>query len=179
MHEVTIRLRFNRECLGAARRHKGPKSVIFCMDRDPAGRVMFMPGAWLSVMRYAAKLRNQHHELVKKIDWDPIIVGEPRPGWRRTIVDGGGQGQGERKRIRYAVHEAFRSGDVISVNAVLPDGLETEDFWGLLDIAGRYRGFSPFNNDSDKYGTFEVISIDRRARRPGATVPEIKEPAGG
>ena len=120
MQEVTVVLRFNRVCLGAAKKKKHGQTV-FCFDRDPVGRVMFMPSSWLSCMRYAAKIANLHHALVKKIDWCPIVLGKPRNDWRRTIV--GKQNQNtEQTRSHYALHEAFKPGDVISVSAVLPDG---------------------------------------------------------
>lgn len=155
MQELVIRLRFNRVCLGAAKRRRRGQ-VYFGFDRDPAGRVMFMPSAWLSVMRYAAKLVNKHHGDVQKIDWCPVIDGVPRNDWRRTIVTR----QGDDTRTHFAVHEAFQPGDTIVVSCVVPDEIAFEDFERLLEIVGKYKGFSPFNNNTEHYGTFEVISID-------------------
>lgn len=155
MQEVVITLRFNRVCLGAAKRKKHGQTV-FGFDRDPANRVMFMPSAWLSVMRYAAKLANKHHNVVQKIDWCPIVDGRARNDWRRTIVS---QHAGE-TRSHYAVHEAFQPGDTIKLSAVIPDELSITDFARLLEIVGKYKGFSPFNNPSEHYGTFEIISIN-------------------
>jgi hypothetical protein len=130
--------------------------VYFGFDRDPAGRVMFMPAAWLGVMRYAAKLANKHHSDVQKIDWCPVIEGTPRNDWRRTIVT---QSGGE-TRSHYAVHEAFQPGDTIVISCVVPDEIIMEDFERLLEIVGKYKGFSPFNNTTEHYGTFEIISIE-------------------
>lgn len=155
MQEVTITLRFNRVCLGAAKKKKA-NQTIFCFERDPGRRVMFLPAAWLSCMRYAAKIANRHHAVVKHIDWCPIVVGEPCTDWRRTIVSRGA----ERARTHYALHEAFRPGDTVVISAVIPDELPLGDFEYLLELVGKYRGFSPFNNTQDKYGTFEVISIE-------------------
>jgi hypothetical protein len=157
MEEVRIQLRFNRPCLGAAKRQENQRT-IFRMDREPTGRVMFMPSAWQGVMRYAAKVANRHQALVKDIDWNPVIEGLPGREWRRTIMDG-------RRRTHYALHEAFMPGDVITVTAVLPDGMDRESFRKLMDIAGMYRGFSPFNNQTEKFGTFEVVSIEPTAPR--------------
>jgi hypothetical protein len=154
MQEVSITLRFNRVCLGAAKRKKHGRT-IFGFDRDPSNRVMFMPAAWLGVMRYAAKLANKHHSVVQKIDWCPIVEGNTRNDWRRTIVS---QHNGETKS-HYAIHEAFPPGDVIKVSAVIPDELSISDFMRLLEIVGKYKGFSPFNNPTEHYGTFEIISI--------------------
>jgi hypothetical protein len=154
VQEVTIRLRFNRVCLGSAKRRKHGQ-VFFGFDRDPANRVMFMPAAWLGVMRYAAKLANKHHSAVQKIDWCPVISGSPRPDWRRTIVSQ----QGGDTRSHFAVHEAFPPGDTITVSAVVPEEISLDDFEQLLSLVGKYKGFSPFNNATEHYGTFEVISI--------------------
>ena len=85
MQEITIKIRFNRVCLGAAKKRRHGQ-IIFCFDRDPSQRVMFLPSSWLSCMRYAAKIANRHHAEVKKIDWCPIVIGEPRNDWRRTII---------------------------------------------------------------------------------------------
>ena len=154
MQEVMVKLRFNRVCLGAAKRRRHGQ-VYFGFDRDPENRVMFMPSAWLSVMRYAAKLANKHYSTVQKIDWCPLVEGTPRNDWRRTIVSN----QGADKRSHYAVHEAFQPGDVISLSCVIPDEITFADFEQLLEIVGKYKGFSPFNNATEHYGTFEVISI--------------------
>lgn len=155
MQEVEVQLRFNRVCLGAAKRRKHGQ-VYFGFDRDATGRVMFMPAAWLGVMRYAAKLANKHHSVVQKIDWCPIVSGRTRNDWRRTIVTQ----QNGTGRSHYAVHEAFQPGDVIKLSAVLPDEISLIDFERLLEIVGKYKGFSPFNNSTEHYGTFEVVSID-------------------
>jgi hypothetical protein len=155
MQEVTITLRFNRACLGAAKRRRHSQ-VVFAFERDPNGRVMFMPAAWASLMRYAAKLANRHQAAVKKIDWCPVISGEPCNDWRRTVVTQGGP----QPKSHFVVHEAFRPGDTAVVSAVLPDEITLSDLEHLLTLVGKYKGFSPFNNDSEKYGTFEVVSIE-------------------
>lgn len=154
MQEVIIKLRFNRECLGASKR-KRHSQTVFAFDRDPADRVMFMPSAWLSVMRYAAKLSNRHHSVVQKIDWCPIVEGQPRNDWRRTIVNRAGP----TTKTHYAVHEAFPPGSTILISAVIPDEIPLNEFEELLAIVGKYKGFSPFNNATEHYGTFEIISI--------------------
>jgi hypothetical protein len=48
----------------------------------------------------------------------------------------------------------------VVISAVLPDEISLADFNHLLTLVGKYRGFSPFNNVQDKYGTFEIISIE-------------------
>jgi len=158
MQEVTIRLRFLRECLGSVRRKTRRDQTIYEMPRSPAqdGRVMFLPSWWRSLMQYASKVANLHQRLAGSVDWDPHVDGNPRRDWRRTVVS---RSEDKRNRQRYALHEAFHPGAVIGVNAVLPDGISIEEFQRLLEIAGTYRGISPFKSDDDKYGTFEVVSI--------------------
>ena len=154
MQEIIVTLRFNRPCLGAAKRKKNGQAV-FCFDRDYANRVLFTPAAWLAAMRYAAKLLNRHHTAVKKIDWCPVVEGAPPTDWRRTIAAQAAQ----TTRTHYAAHEAFTPGAAIILSAVIPDEISPDEFKQLLIVVGKYRGFSPFNNLQDKYGAFEVISV--------------------
>ena len=165
MQEVAIQLRFNRACLGALKRTKtrnGHERVVYCMLRDPAGRVMFLPTWWAAVVRYAADVTNSCQGLVSKIDWDPIIVGDTGRDWRRVVVPVRADHAG---RERYCMHEAFRPGDVVEVNAVIPDGMTATDLHGLLSVAGAYKGISPFRHDAECYGTFEVLSVRPRIRK--------------
>lgn len=154
MQEVEITIRFNRPCLGGAKKRRHGQTV-FAFDRDPSGRVMFMPSAWLSVMKYAAKLANRHQAAVKQIDWCPVVIGTPRSDWRRTVV----AQHTPAPKTYFVVHEAFQPGDRVVISAVLPDEITGADFNHLLTLVGKYKGFSPFNNSQEKYGTFEVISI--------------------
>jgi hypothetical protein len=112
-------------------------------------------------MRYAAKVANRAYGLVGKIDWDPIVDGTPRTDWRRTVVSAHDD---PKKRERYAVHEAFPPGSVIGINAVIPKGLTVDEFANLLSIAGTYKGISPFREDDERYGTFEVLSVKPAVR---------------
>ena len=155
MQEITVTIRFNRVCLGAAKRRRHGQTV-FGFDRDPSGSAMFMPSAWTAVMKYAAKLANRHHTAVKSIDWCPVVVGTPRNDWRRTVVTKGGP----EPKSHFVVHEAFPPGETVVLSAVLPDEISLTDFNHLLTLVGKYRGFSPFNNPQEKYGTFEVVSVE-------------------
>jgi hypothetical protein len=155
MQELAVTLRFNRVCLGAAKRRRHGQ-VVFAFERDPNGRVMFLPSAWASLLRYAAKLANRHQAEVKRIDFCPVIGGEPCNDWRRTVVTQGGP----QAKSHFVVHEAFRPGDTATISVVLPEEISAADFEHLLNLVGKYKGFSPFNNDSEKYGTFEVVSIE-------------------
>lgn len=178
MQEVTIRLRFLRDCLGAAQRRKQRgqfSTTVFQMPRDPRERIMFLPTWWGRIVEYAAIVANRGQGLVRKINWDPIVDGRPCH-IRRTVVPAS---QDPRGRKRYALHEGFRAGTIIGINAVIPDGLTIEDLEELLTLAGRYRGISPFRSEEECYGTFEVISICRTVRSKRKAPPETNTPSTG
>ena len=156
MQEVVVRLRFNSACLGSAKRRLKSEQVVFCMLRDTQGRVMFLPSWWHERMLYAAQLANSGYALVPRIAWDSAVDGTLRPDWRRIVVPARAD---PGKRARYAVHEAFPPGSEIGVRAVLPAGLTADQFSELLTIVGTYRGISPFVDEAQSYGTFEVVSV--------------------
>ncbi len=158
MQEVTIRIRFNQVCPGACRR-KEDSNVIHAMQRDPEGNVMFLPTWWASLARYASKVLNRHQKAVKQIRWDPVVDGTPRK-WRRYFPVPEDK---PNVRPRYALHEAFMPGSVIGVNCVLPREISPDDLWQILDVAGAYRGISPYKSN-EGYGTFQVVSIRERRR---------------
>jgi len=159
VQEITIRLRFNQPCPGAVRTQEG-KNVVHAHQRDSEGRVMFLPSWWSALVRYSAKVLNKHQSEVKKIHWDPVIDGVPRK-WKRYLPVSDNKSNA---RARYAVHEAFLPGSVIGVNCVLPRAISTDDMWSLLDIAGSYRGISPYKPTDGGYGTFCVVSLHKRRR---------------
>lgn len=152
MIEVTAVLRFNQHSLGDCRYKK-----ISRMLRDPEGRVMLLPTWWQALMRYAAQVLNRHHDDIKDIDWDPVVEGETAE-YKRYYAPG-----------KFTTHEAFFPGDSITVNAVIPTTITIAAFQELLQVAGRYRGISPFRKDGSQ-GTFDVISVERKLRRK----PEVK-----
>jgi hypothetical protein len=90
-----------------------------------------------------------------------------------VLAPGVGQGEGVgHGRPELAVDEqamdehdgrcarVVRPGDAVVLSAVLPAEISIPDFTHLLTLIGKYRGFSPFNNSQEKYGTFEVISVE-------------------
>lgn len=170
MQEVTIRIRFTRECLGFAKKplNKG-KGVIYRMPRDGSGRVMFLPSWWKANLTYAAKVVGRCHTEATKVVWAGTVDGHLAE-WKRIVSPA----NGGKKKARYALHEAFRPSTIIGVNAILPDGLTIDDFTELLEVVGTYKGISPFQSESETYGTFEVVSVMPaiRVRRP-----QTKEPA--
>lgn len=152
MQEVTIRLRFNNACLGHVRRPtRDKKNVIFRMPKDGNNAIIFLPSWWRDGLRYAAKVLGRYHREVDRVAWDPIIDGRVTE-WKRFIINDG-------KRGGYSLHEAFRPGEIVGVNAVLPPGLSCDAFAELLQVVGTYKGISPFHDSGETYGTFEVISV--------------------
>lgn len=152
MQEVTIRLRFTRESLGASKRQTRRGRTIFRMLRSPSDQVLFLATWWAELMRYAARVANLQHKLAAEIDWDQNVDGVTRDDWRRYVATSSG-------RPRYSLHEAFPPGAVIGVNAVLPSGLSIDELTRLLELAGTYRGISPFKSETERYGTFDVVSV--------------------
>lgn len=173
MQEVTIRLRFSRECLGNVQRRGTHGQTTFCMLRDSDNRVMFLASWWHRSMKYAAQVAGRKLQTVVSIAWDPLIDGSTQRH-RRVITPAHSDSRG---RMRYAIHEAFVAGSQIGVNAVLPDGMTIEEFSVLLNLVGRYRGISPFVGIEETYGTFEVISVKPATRPPAASVPQIEKDA--
>ena len=147
MIEVAVKLRFNQHCLGNCR-----QNAVRRFLHDANGNVLFLPTWWAAIMRYAAKLLNRHQRAVSQIDWDPVVVGRPRE-YRRFYAP-----------HRYTRHEAFHPGDTITIHAVLPADITCDDFRELLDVAGRYKGMSPYKPES-RFGTFEVRDV-AQGRRP-------------
>tara|TARA_B100000700_G_C14953766_1_gene812982 strand:- start:48 stop:449 length:402 start_codon:yes stop_codon:yes gene_type:complete len=132
---------------------------------------MFLPSWWSALIRYAAKVLNKHHSEVKSIRWDPVIDGVPRK-WKRYLPAPEDKPSARR---RYALHEAFLPGDIVGINCVLPRAISTDDMWQLLDIAGSYKGISPYKPHDGGYGTFCVVSLHKRRRsleKPDAVVEE-------
>lgn len=166
MQEVTIRLRFIRECLGFAQKPLGNgRDVIYRMPRDGQGRVMFLTSWWHNNMRYAAKVVGRCYNDVSHIAWAPSVDGMLAQ-WRRIVAPAKGG-----KRARYALHEAFRPNAEIGVTAVLPEQISVDDFTELLSVVGTYKGISPFQSVGENYGTFEVISVMPTIRQRGHNRP--------
>lgn len=153
MREVVIQLRFLTDCLGSYRwTRPHDHSVIFRMPRDGADQVIFLVSWWRDLLAYAATAINRCGGLTNKVDWAQAVDG-PLTTWKRFLPSGKGS------RRNYSLHEAFRAGTTISVRAVVPDSIGLEDFTALLTAGGVYRGISPFRNDGETYGTFEVVAV--------------------
>jgi hypothetical protein len=117
---------------------------------------MFLPVSWQSSMRFATKLLCRHQDEVRQIYFDPIVDGNvraiPAGLYKRYWQPGPGG---------CADHEAFWPGDKISVNAAVPSSITVDDFWRMMDFAGRFRGISPYKQG--EWGFFEVVSVQPRS----------------
>lgn len=156
MRELTVKIQFTKHSLGNVRRflsHGTKSQQYFAFQRSPDGRVMFLPRGWRANMLFATELMSRHQSEVDNICFDPHIDGHPRPVPLELY-----------KRYyspqRFTKHEAFNPGDVISVNAAVPDCISDEEFWHLMDIAGRYKGVSQAM--PTEYGYFTVESLIKR-----------------
>tara|TARA_R100000005_G_C4894783_1_gene139808 strand:- start:8 stop:376 length:369 start_codon:yes stop_codon:yes gene_type:complete len=113
-------------------------------------------------MKMAAQMMGKHHNAVKKIFWDIEIDGElvdkcfTRCYYKKT----------PKGRERWSTHESLVRGQSIGINCVVPYEIDDEDFWTLLQIAGKYKGLSPWQPGT--YGHYEVVSI-----RPRRVIQEL------
>jgi len=156
MRELAVKIKFSKHCLGNVRRylnHGSKKQTYFAFQRSPDGRVMFLPRGWRANMLFATKLMNRHQSEVDNICFDPHIDGSTRPVPLELY-----------KRYyspeRFVKHEVFNPGDIIGLNVALPDCVTDEDFWYLMDTAGRYKGISPAM--PTEYGYFTVEHLVKR-----------------
>ena len=155
MRELSVRIRFTNASLG---NEKDPKTGRFKFQRSPgpSGKILFLATWHQANMKLAAEMMGRHYETVKKIFWDIEIDGElkekclARCYYKKT----------PKGRDRWSTHESLTRGQSISINCVVPHEIDDEDFWTLLQIAGTYKGLSPWQPGT--YGQYEVVSIRPR-----------------
>jgi len=153
MRELTVRIKFTKACLGNVKRHlqKDEKTwPCYYLPRNPDGEIRFEATWWKSSLRFASEILGRHHKTVNKIQFDVIVDGRPdtnSANFYRRYMD----------NRRYVKHEAFKEGDLIGVNCVVPSNISDDDFWKLMTYVGQYRGISPFGHK--EYGQFVVESI--------------------
>ena len=160
MRELAVRLRFTKHSLGNVKAKDN--SGRFQLPRSADGPVIFLASWHKANMRFAANLLGRHQDEVGKIHWDISVDGNVRKDrWYRRYY------RAQNGKRRYSLHEAFFPGEVIGVNAVVPVRIDDNDFWRLMNLAGRYRGLSPWK--PGEYGFFEVHSLlTRRAPLGGS-----------
>jgi hypothetical protein len=139
---VDVKLRFITPCLGNVRERECDRMI-----KDKEGNVIFMQSWWHGTLRYGAKALNRFYSEVEQVQASPIVTGTLSLFKRFYAPE------------RFTYHEAFASGDVISVSFSLPDRIDADAFRELLEVGGRYVGISPYGYRAD-YGRFAVVSVE-------------------
>lgn len=161
MRELTVRIRFTRHSLGNV---KSANEGRFLFTRSREGFVLFMPTWHQANLRLAAQVLGRHQDEVEKICWDVRVDGVVhRDSWyKRFFKTGSG-------KSRYALHEAFWPGQVVGLHCVVPAPIGDDDLRRLMQLAGQYRGLSPWK--PGEFGLFEVDQIlPRRVPPAGDSV---------
>ena len=155
MRELTVRIRFLTESLG---NEKDPKTGKFYFQRSAGrqGKILFLASWHMANMKFAANMLGRHQDAVSKIFWDIELDAE----LRENNVTRCYYKKSANSRERWSTHESFVKGQIIAINCVVPDSINDDDFWSLMQIAGKYRGLSPWK--PTQYGHYEVVSIRQR-----------------
>ncbi len=168
MRELSVRIKFTKHCLGNVKqtRHEptsGKKQTYFVLPRAPDGRVIFLPNWWRQNLRFAAEVACRHQDKVSEILFDMLVDGIPRPIPEQLYCRKYG-------RDLFTFHEAFYPGQAVGLNVIVPDTINDDDFYRLMDLAGRFKGISPAR--PTEYGFFVVESIQPRTiQGESETVP--------
>jgi hypothetical protein len=157
MRELTVRIRFTKASLGNVKRRGNGGALL--LPRNPQGFVTFLASWHRANLRFAAQVLGRHQDVVDSICWDIAVDGEVRKdSWhRRHYVNGNG-------RKVYALHESFKAGQEVGINCVVPQAVNDDDLRQLMQIAGQYKGLSPYK--AGDFGFFEVVSVRPRRRTP-------------
>jgi hypothetical protein len=155
MRELTVRIRFTRHSLGNV---KSGAEGRFTFARSLEGFVLFMPAWHRENLRLAAQVLGRHQDEVDKICWDIRVDGSVgQPDYKRYFGGGG-------SKKRYALHEAFWPGQTVGLHCVVPTPISDDDLRRLMQLAGQYRGLSPWK--PGEFGLFEVDQILPRRVTP-------------
>lgn len=146
-----IKIAFDEPSLGNIRNPAGPD----LMPRDVRGRVVFDSKHWRAVMTRAADAYSRHQRLSANISFSSAVEGEVGI-YRRFywLAESG------RRLRRFTDHEAFLPGTVVTLHALVPDGIPFQDFQQLMTTAGEYIGFSLYYWRTG-YGKFHVLDVSR------------------
>lgn len=175
MREFTIRIRFKTPCLGHVRSKDPRGRILLPKDRD--GRVMFLATWHQANMKLAAKLLGRLQDEVTKILWDVTVEAPSNLEFHRRFYTAG-------TKQRYVWHEAIKAGQIVSINCAVPPAIGESDLWSLMDLAGRYKGISPYK--PGEFGLYEVESVRQRRLVPeketnqeiGSQEPKQNDPGG-
>ena len=152
MKELVVKIRFLRPCLGNARDRRDGS---FRLPRTPDGSIMFLQSWQHANLRTAASILGRHQTEVDKILWDVAVAAPHYPDcwYRRYYTNGSG-------KQRYIQHEALMPGQAVSISCAVPETISDADFLALMNLAGRYRGISPWK--PGEFGQFVVESVRPR-----------------
>jgi len=154
MRELTVRIKFTTACLGNIKKQSaGDRWPSYLMPRTPDGRVRFEAQWWKHSLKFSAEVLCRHQRAVNDIHFDVSVDGKPDinpENFYRRYLDG----------KKFLKHEAFKEGDIIGVNCIVPSQIDDDDFWRLMDRVGRFKGISPFG--PREYGFFVVESVNLR-----------------
>ena len=140
MKEVEVKLQFVTPCLANNRYDDYDR-----FNKDKSGNVIMMPTWWKTILEHGANTLCRHQSEVQNIKVHPIIDGMPK---RYKRYWGNNQ---------FKEHEAFLAGDIIGIKVMLPDSVPYADLLKILELAGPYKGISPYRW-SEGYGNFIVVS---------------------
>jgi hypothetical protein len=158
MRELSVQICFTRPSLGNGQSGRARDGRRF-FARSLSGRVLFLATWHQANMAFAAQALGRHQDAVAKVHWDVEVDGVVRrDGWyRRYYRSAGG-------KPRYCLHEAFLAGQTVTLNCVVPAAIPDDDFRRLLELAGTYRGLSPYR--PAEYGLYRVEQIQPRREYP-------------
>ncbi len=165
MRELTLRIRFTRACLGNVAGKKATRGKL-TFSRGPQGHVLFLASWHKANMRLASQVLGRHQDEVEKILWDINVDGVVKPecAFRRYYKTSSGA-------MRFALHESFAAGQVVGINCAVPASIDDDDMRRLMNMAGRYKGLSPFQ--PGEFGLFEVEEILPRSKVNSVSGTEV------
>ena len=167
MRELSVKIIFLSPSVG---NEKNPRTGRFSFMRSPGpgGKILFLATWHAANMKLAAEMLGRHQQLVKQICWDIEVDAELRDKCLERCY----YKKTSKGRDRWSTHESLVKGQTACINCVVPHGIDDTDFWSLMQLAGKYKGLSPWQ--PGKYSHFEVVSI--RARRQNQLLAEPEHP---
>jgi hypothetical protein len=155
MRELSVRIRFTAASLG---NEKDRKTGRFRFQRSPGpqGKILFLATWHQANLKLAAEMLGRHQEHVRRILWNIEIDAELREKCLTRCY----YQKSPQSRMRWSTHESLVKGQTVGINCVVPTEIDDEDFWSLMQIAGKYKGLSPWK--PGEYGHYEVVSIRPR-----------------
>ena len=140
MREVEVKLQFMTPCLANNRNDDYDR-----FNRDAAGNVLLMPSWWTGILEHGAAALCRYQQDVKNIHVNPVVDGLAKR-FKRYYASS-----------LYKEHEAFLEGDIIGIKVLLPDSIPYADLLRIFELAGPYKGISPYRW-SEGYGLFKPVS---------------------